>query len=56
MKAKENIKSLNTTPQADALTDLPVAEGQAEEAKGGVALGQTPIKTYYCPSDPTSHS
>lgn len=52
MKAKENIKNDNTTSQADALADLPVVEGQAEEAKGGVASA-TRIKTYICPSDPS---
>jgi hypothetical protein len=32
----------------ERLADLPVADEQAEEAKGGVR-----IKTYVCPSDPS---
>ena len=43
MNTKTNCEDSN---QTDALADLLVAEGQAEEAKGGVA-----IKTYICPSD-----
>ena len=35
MKAEENVKNDDINLQADALTDLPVADEQADEVKGG---------------------
>jgi hypothetical protein len=37
MKAQENIKNDEINVQADALTDLPVADEQADRATGGGA-------------------
>ena len=37
MKAQENIVSENTNLQADALTDLPIADKQPEVIKGGAS-------------------
>ncbi|MEW6127888.1 MAG: hypothetical protein AB1757_12690 [Acidobacteriota bacterium] len=39
MNVKEKTKNDRSNFQMDALTDLPVAEGQAEETKGGVLRG-----------------
>jgi len=39
MKAKEKINNDEINLQADALTDLPVAEELAEETKAGVLQG-----------------
>ncbi len=37
MKAKENVKNDNLNLQADTLTNLPLADEQADETKGGNA-------------------
>ena len=37
MKATENVKNDNLSPQADALTDLPVADEQANQTKAGAS-------------------
>ncbi len=36
MKVKENVKNDGINPQADTLIDLPVADEQADETKGGI--------------------
>jgi hypothetical protein len=35
MNGKENVKNAEINLQAEALTDLPVADEQADETKGG---------------------
>ena len=37
MKVQEHIKNDDINLQADALTDLPVADEQADETKGGAS-------------------
>ena len=39
MKAKEKRKNDNTTPQADALADLPVMDEQAGQTQAGAGTG-----------------
>jgi hypothetical protein len=40
MNAQENMKSDESNAQADAMTDLPVTDEQADRAKGGAELSQ----------------
>lgn len=51
---KTNLTNDSVEPQADTLTDLPVAGKQAEDAKGGAdrVVGSMP-KIFQAPGDPT---